>query len=125
MATKRKRSTREKNVDLQSESEVSYEEVAASDEEIDVFSSLTGAKKSSKGQSEEPEDEEELIRESMAKKRAKDGTELLRKIKGKTKMVKGEVGGGSFQSMGKPPLPSQVLVAYSLLKLFNHGYFDH
>ncbi|KAI0066162.1 DEAD-domain-containing protein [Artomyces pyxidatus] len=39
----------------------------------------------------------------MAKRNAKEGTELLKSTKGKNKLVKGEVGGGSFQSMGLLP----------------------
>ena len=49
---------------------------------------------------ENEEDLQEIIRESIAKRNTKDGTELLKKTKGKTKIAKGEVGGGSFQSMG-------------------------
>ncbi|KAI0045276.1 DEAD-domain-containing protein [Auriscalpium vulgare] len=44
-----------------------------------------------------------MIRESMAKRNTRDGTELLKNTKGKNKLVKGEVGGGSFQSMGLLP----------------------
>jgi len=43
---------------------------------------------------------EEMIRDSIAKRDKKAGTEILKKVKGKNKLVKGEVGGGSFQSMG-------------------------
>lgn len=46
--------------------------------------------------------EMEFIQDAIAKRNVKDGTELLKrtsKVKGKGK-AKGEVGGGSFQSMG-------------------------
>ena len=43
---------------------------------------------------------EQIIREAIQKKNIKDGTDLMKKMKGKTKIAKGEVGGGSFQSMG-------------------------
>ena len=43
---------------------------------------------------------EEMIRNSISKRNIKDGTELLKNTKGKKKLAKGEVGGGSFQSMG-------------------------
>ncbi|KAI0266703.1 DEAD-domain-containing protein [Gloeopeniophorella convolvens] len=48
-------------------------------------------------------DLEELIRSSISKRNTKDGTELLKNTKGKNKLAKGEVGGGSFQSMGLHP----------------------
>lgn len=43
---------------------------------------------------------EEMIRNSISRRNVKDGTELLKNAKGKKKLAKGEVGGGSFQSMG-------------------------
>ena len=46
------------------------------------------------------EDLEEIIRESISKRDMKGGTEMLKKTKGKAKIAKGEIGGGSFQSMG-------------------------
>lgn len=55
-----------------------------------------------KNSSEEEENEAALIRESIAKRNIRDGKELLKKtskVKGKGK-AKGEMGGGSFQSMG-------------------------
>jgi len=45
-------------------------------------------------------DFEEMIRSSISKRNVKDGTELLKNAKGKKKLAKGEVGGGSFQNMG-------------------------
>jgi ATP-dependent RNA helicase DDX54/DBP10 len=56
-------------------------------------------------ENEELDDEEEMemIQASIAKRNMREGTELLKKtsnIKGKGK-AKNEVGGGSFQSMGK------------------------
>ena len=46
------------------------------------------------------EELEALIKDSVAKRDKKEGTKLLKKAKGKAKISKGEVGGGSFQSMG-------------------------
>ncbi len=76
----------------------------SSDSEIDISSALAG-KRVKKGpqprdSDNEDEDLENLIRESIFKRNVKGGTELLKKTKGKAKIVKGEVGGGSFQSMG-------------------------
>ncbi len=79
-----------------------------SDDEIDISSALTGKRprqdsnKMRKG-AHDDEDEDELqdiIRDSISKRDVKGGTELLKKTKGKSKIYKGEVGGGSFQSMG-------------------------
>ena len=81
-----------------------------SDSDIDISSALVGKKprldrkRPAKGEDEDDEDDDDalqnIIRESIAKRNVKGGTELLKKTKGKTKIVKGEVGGGSFQSMG-------------------------
>ncbi|EPQ57229.1 DEAD-domain-containing protein, partial [Gloeophyllum trabeum ATCC 11539] len=97
---------------------------ADSDGEIDISSALVGKKPklAAPKQDEEgvPEDEDDdehlqdIIRESIAKRDTKGGTEVLKKVKGKNKMVKGEVGGGSFQSMGLHPwlLRSLTLQGY-------------
>ena len=86
----------------------SYSEVAASssDEDVDISSALTG-KKSRREVSQASEldtdgaveDLHDVIQESISKRNMRGGTELLKKTKGK-KITKGEVGGGSFQSMG-------------------------
>lgn len=102
--TKRKRTQEEQEDDFDSDS-FSLEE--QSDSEIDISSALVGKKpRIDRPQLNANDDEDgdealqELIRDSISKRNAKDGTELLKKTKGKTKIVKGEVGGGSFQSMG-------------------------
>lgn len=87
---------------------------ADSGDDIDISSALTGKKSKkakhivdtaediSKGgnNSEDDDDIDEIIKESISKRNIKGGTELLKKTKGKAKIAKGEVGGGSFQSMG-------------------------
>ena len=83
-------------------------DAVSSDEEIDISSALAGPgnlkkPKLSQKRTEEDEEDEDLesfIREATKKRDIKDGTKLLKKTKGRTKLVKGEVGGGSFQSMG-------------------------
>ncbi|KAI1794061.1 ATP-dependent RNA helicase DBP10 [Ganoderma leucocontextum] len=91
------------------DSEADYSEVSlGSEDEIDISSALTGkrprvASKSKTLEVEDDEDLQDFIRESIAKRDVKEGTELLKKTKGRTKIVKGEVGGGSFQSMGLYP----------------------
>jgi ATP-dependent RNA helicase DDX54/DBP10 len=78
---------------------------AASDEEIDISSALA-CKNNGKQRQIDPEDSDdglrEMIQASIAKRNVKGGTQVLKKTKGKGKanMTKGEVGGGSFQSMG-------------------------
>ena len=89
---------------------------AESSNDVDISSVLTG-KKSKKSKHRAPEVSEELegvddantddeglgelIKGSISKRNIKGGTELLKKTKGKAKIAKGEVGGGSFQSMGE------------------------
>jgi len=81
-----------------SDSESSIDEIPMSDGEIDISSTLVGRH----GLMTDGEDDEDFIRLSMAKQNIKSGTELLKKTKGK-KISKGELGGGSFQSMGMSP----------------------
>ena len=88
-AVKRKRN--EENV-RENSPESSIDEVPMSDGEVDISSALVGMPNYD-------EDDEDFIRESMMKHNIKTGTEVIKKAKGK-KVTKGEVGGGSFQSMG-------------------------
>ncbi|TFK54460.1 ATP-dependent RNA helicase DBP10 [Heliocybe sulcata] len=119
-ALKRKRSTDDLDVsDLES---VSSRPDVEPDGEIDIASALVGSKRQKTaiddgvGQVDEDDDEhlQDIIRESIAKRDKKGGTEVLKQVKGKNKMVKGEVGGGSFQSMGLYPwlLRSLTLQGY-------------
>ncbi|KAI0329738.1 DEAD-domain-containing protein [Cubamyces sp. BRFM 1775] len=102
-------------------SEVSLED-AYSEDEVDISSALTGkrAKITPRLKPQEDDDDDddlqEFIRESITKRDVKEGTELLKKTKGKTKIAKGEVGGGSFQSMGLYPwlLRSLTLQGYRI-----------
>ncbi|KAJ4002075.1 P-loop containing nucleoside triphosphate hydrolase protein [Lentinula boryana] len=73
--------------------------------EFDISSALTGKrlKVDSQDQSDGEEDFGVFLNDTMAKRNVKSGTELLKKTKGKAKLAKGEVGGGSFQSMGLHP----------------------
>lgn len=76
-----------------------------SDDEIDISSALTEKRPKlnthHEGVTEDDEDDlEDIIRKATSKANVKGGTEMLKKTKGKSKIVKGEVGGGSFQSMG-------------------------
>ncbi|KAJ8076490.1 ATP-dependent RNA helicase dbp10 [Marasmius tenuissimus] len=87
-------------------------------DDVDISSALT-SKKPRIDQSNEDEDDEEedfaaFIQESITKRNVKDGTDTVKKVKGKAKLAKGEVGGGSFQSMGLHPslLRSLTLQGY-------------
>ncbi|RPD59945.1 ATP-dependent RNA helicase DBP10 [Lentinus tigrinus ALCF2SS1-6] len=123
VSVKRKRSFAREDEDAFSEVSLDY---AQSDDEIDISTALTGKRpkvaRTSKGTQETEgslDDDDELqdfIRESIAKRDVKQGTELLKKTKGKTKIAKGEVGGGSFQSMGLYPwlLRSLTLQGYRI-----------
>ncbi|KAI8993093.1 DEAD-domain-containing protein [Trametes punicea] len=105
-SAKRKRS--ESVVSENHYSEVSLDDVPSEDE-IDISSALTGKRPKTSPEVDVREDKDddddlqEFIRESIAKRDVKEGTELLKKTKGKAKIAKGEVGGGSFQSMGLYP----------------------
>ena len=71
--------------------------------DVDISSALVG-KRPKLAQMIEEEDDEGLanfLQASISKRSMKEGTQVLKSTKGKTKMTKGEVGGGSFQSMGE------------------------
>lgn len=76
------------------------------EQEPDIFAALTGQKKRrtsgpEEQSSEDDEDLQEIIRQATTKRHIREGTEVVKKTKGKTKVTKGEIGGGSFQSMGE------------------------
>ncbi|KAF8588660.1 ATP-dependent RNA helicase DBP10 [Ramaria rubella] len=75
-------------------------EVPVSDGEVDISSTLISRKPQDV---EGDDDDDDFIRNTMAKHNVKSGTDILKKTKGKNKITKGEVGGGSFQSMGLHP----------------------
>ncbi|KAJ7218034.1 P-loop containing nucleoside triphosphate hydrolase protein [Mycena pura] len=80
---------------------------------IDIYNVLTG--KRQRTQLEDDSDDE-FIRASIAKRDIKLGTEVVKNAKGKNKLAKGELGGGSFQSMGLHPslLRSLTLQGYRI-----------
>lgn len=107
VSQKRKRTPEASDPDSDSDglsSENSFEEV--SEDEVDISTALAGKRPrvASRGQDEDGEDGDDdladLIKTATSKANVKGGTEILKKTKGKSKIVKGEVGGGSFQSMG-------------------------
>ncbi|RDB24936.1 ATP-dependent RNA helicase DBP10 [Hypsizygus marmoreus] len=110
---KRKRSDDADDEDHYSEVSASFEQ-ALSEDEIDISSALSGKK--TRFSDDNDEDFDGFLQESMAKRDVKSGTEVVKKAKGKGKIVKGELGGGSFQSMGLHPslLRSLTLQGYRI-----------
>ncbi|KAL1725871.1 P-loop containing nucleoside triphosphate hydrolase protein [Schizophyllum commune] len=89
-----------------SDSDSGYSVVAAQDDEddsMDISSALVGKKPRLEEDEGNDDDLQEFIQTSIAKRNIKGGTEVVKKVKGKSKITKGEVGGGSFQSMGLHP----------------------
>jgi ATP-dependent RNA helicase DDX54/DBP10 len=73
-----------------------------SDDEVDIASVLTGNKLKKDLVGENSDDElSKMIQSSTARRNVKGGVDVVKKAQGKAKMTKGEVGGGSFQSMGR------------------------
>jgi len=75
------------------------------DDADDISFALTGKKRKLSKKPEnladdDPEDFSHFIQEYITKRDVKEGTQVVKGIKGKQKFAKGEVGGGSFQSMG-------------------------
>ncbi|ESK97076.1 atp-dependent rna helicase dbp10 [Moniliophthora roreri MCA 2997] len=93
--------------DDDSSSEASFSHDESDDEDIDISPALISKKPRIEKTLEEDEEEEEdlslFLQDTIAKKNVKSGTKVVKQIKGKAKLAKGEVGGGSFQSMGLHP----------------------
>lgn len=99
LSQKRKHSALLKNDSHSKASDYSLGPLSA--DEVDISSILTGKKaRTSLGEDSDDDNFNDFIQISMAKRAVKKGTEIVKKSKGKTKITKGEVGGGSFQSMG-------------------------
>ncbi len=128
------------DIGVSDSSSVSDEETSGPDNPFDISFTLTRKQTSyvkGKGPLVPREDNmdddtelEEMIRHSITRRNVKDGTELLKKTKGKKGLTKGQVGGGSFQSMGMSPTSpnenrtesiTQILRAFPLD--FTHSHF--
>lgn len=97
------------------EEDTIFEVPSDDDQGPDIFAALTGQKKrqfsASEKTSDGDEDLQEIIRQATTKRDLKEGTQVVKKAKGKARITKGEVGGGSFQSMGACiPLPACCLL---------------
>ncbi|KAG6869119.1 hypothetical protein C0993_001684 [Termitomyces sp. T159_Od127] len=86
----------------------------SSDDEIDISNALSGKKAKIATEASDDDDFNDFLQHATAKRHVKGGTEVVKQAKGKGKVVKGEVGGGSFQSMGLHPslLRSLTLQGY-------------
>jgi len=86
--------------------EETQEEVPISNNDtFDISLALLGKrpKFSQQAESDSDDDLSNFIQTSIATRSIKEGTRIVKKAIGKEKVAKGEVGGGSFQSMGKWP----------------------
>ncbi|KAH9485411.1 ATP-dependent RNA helicase DBP10 [Psilocybe cubensis] len=81
--------------------------------DVDISSALTG-KRPKLTDNTDDDDLSSFLQASIAKRSMKEGTAVMKKSKGKSNLAKGEVGGGSFQSMGLHPslLRSLTLQGY-------------
>lgn len=102
-----------------------YSEVAASDDELDISSALTSKRPRVALQDDDDDDEglRQIMAQSISQRNIKSGTEIVKKAKGKNKLTKGEVGGGSFQSMGAFPVFHQSLATYRIIQVYMLHYF--
>jgi ATP-dependent RNA helicase DDX54/DBP10 len=73
----------------------------------DISSALVGKKQRLSTVLDEDQDISEFLQSSILKRDIKGGTKVIKNAKGKAKLAKGEVGGGSFQSMGYSLYPVQ------------------
>jgi ATP-dependent RNA helicase DDX54/DBP10 len=77
----------------------------SNNDSFDISLALLGKrpKFSQQAESDSDDDLSNFIQTSIAERSIKEGTRIVKKAIGKEKVSKGEVGGGSFQSMGKWP----------------------
>ena len=73
----------------------------------DISSALVGKRQRLSPTLDGHQDISEFIQSSILKRDIKGGTKVIKNAKGKAKLAKGEVGGGSFQSMGQSSYPVQ------------------
>ncbi|KAG6811535.1 hypothetical protein H0H92_006968 [Tricholoma furcatifolium] len=99
-----------------------YSEVSASytpdseDDEVDIANALSGKRAKIVAEDSDDDDFNDFLQSTISKRDVKGGTDIVKQAKGKGKVVKGEVGGGSFQSMGLHPslLRSLTLQGYRI-----------
>ena len=103
MALKRKHLLDESDAESSSSSRASSYGGQSEDDEIDIANALSGKKPVAEENDagDDFEELEKLIKSSVAMRDKKEGTRLLKQTKGKKKISKGEIGGGSFQSLGE------------------------
>lgn len=110
LAHKRKRTLPQpsgsENDSDENDSFLNDEFAGGSDSEVDISSALAGKRQRVEKPQDGGDDSDDaltqMIQDSIAKRNVKGGADVLKKAKGKgNKLVKGEIGGGSFQSMGR------------------------
>jgi len=67
----------------------------------DISPALIGKRQRPSPALDDHQDISDFLQSSILKRDIKGGTKVIKDAKGKGKMAKGEVGGGSFQSMGQ------------------------
>lgn len=106
VSLKRKRS-------IDGDNDHAFSVVPDDDEDIDIASALTGNRVAQLSLDEESDEElDEFIHDAIVKRNVKGGTDMLKKIKSKGSR-KGDVGGGSFQSMGRYYIPASCILAHT------------
>lgn len=94
-----------KQPDSAPESDNDYDIVSQHDDsDVDIAAALVDG--------DDGSGDEDFIRDTLRKKHVKDGAELIKQAKGKGKshLKKGDLGGGSFQSMGASPAITATLL---------------
>ncbi|KAG5733691.1 ATP-dependent RNA helicase DBP10 [Termitomyces sp. T112] len=88
----------------------------SSDNEIDISNVLSGKRAKIVADDSDDDDFNNFLQNTIAKRDIKGGTDVVKQAKGQGKIMKGEVGGGSFQSMGLHPslLRSLTLQGYRI-----------
>lgn len=88
-----------------------------SHDDTDIAAALV-PKRARRERSGDADDDDDALRDfiqaSISKRDVKAGTHVVKNAKGKAKVAKGEVGGGSFQSMGAPPAAVDISISHVL-----------
>lgn len=106
--SKRPRDPQESEDEWASEDSIEVVDLSDDDEmDMDISSALAGKRRKTVAsvQDDDDDDDDDLakfLKDTITKRDVKGGTQALKRAKGKGKVAKGEVGGGSFQSMGAP-----------------------
>lgn len=105
---------RKRSIDIDTDNGDAFSIVPDNDGDIDIASALTGTRATQFPLDGDNDDEEldEFIHDAIVKRNIKGGTDLLKKIKSKG-YGKADVGGGSFQSMGRYHTPASFILSHT------------